>query len=125
MSSDTTQFDLRACDLELSMKIAFQGHQTAWGYKATPERLIFAWHENAGEGFVPFLVPIPWARAVDIVKDWAREIADYGSTPDNDGIVSRSWRVYCDAWGFIKEGEHTYNHYAFAAVEPYWAEYGK
>lgn len=125
MSSDTTQFDLRACDLELSLQIAFGGHKKAWGWKSTPERLTFAWHENAGEGFVPFVTPIGWEQAVEVVKGWCKEVANYGRTPDNDGDSSRSWRVYCDAWGFIKEGEHNYNHYTFAAVEPYWAEYGK
>jgi hypothetical protein len=124
MSSDTTQFDLKACDLELSLQIAFGGHKKAWGWKSSPERLIFAWHENAGEGFVPFVTPIGWEQAVDVVKGWCKEVADYGSEPDNDGHVSRSWRVYCDYWGFVKENDIS-NHYAFAAVEPYWAEYGK
>lgn len=125
MSSDTTQFDLKACNLELSLQIAFEGHKKAWGYYSTPERLVFAWHENAGGLYVPFVTPIGWEMAVGVVKGWCDEVADYGTVPDNDGHVSRSWRVYCDYWGYVKDQNGVSNHYTFAAVEPYWAEYGK
>lgn len=117
--SDTTQFDLKATKLKPSLEIAFAEHK-AWGYKSTPEKLTFAWHEAAGEGFVPFVTPVGADQAEDIVQNWCREVAAYDTEPDNDGHSSRSWRIYCDYWGFV-DG----NHYAFAAVEPYWAEYGK
>lgn len=125
MSSDTTQFDLKACDLELSLQIAFStaAGKKAWGYKSTSERLTFAWNINAmgrDRGFVPFVTPITWEQAVQIVKDWCSQVADYGQEPDCDGSVSKSWRIYCDYWGHID-----HNPYTFAAVEPYWAEYGK
>lgn len=118
MSSDTTQFDLRACNLELSLQIAFAGNRKAWGYKSTPERLVFFWTD--GEGVTPFVTPIDWKQAADVVRGWCREVADYGTTPDNDGDSSRSWRVYNEAWGKVENDWR-----AFAAVEPYWAEYGK
>lgn len=118
MTSDTTQFDLRACDLELSLQIAFKSHSKAWGYKSTPERLVFCWIED--DNFTPFVTPIGWEQAVDVVKGWCKEVAFYGSKPDNDGDSSRSWRIYCEAWGHVDR-----NWKAFAAVEPYWAEYGK
>ena len=119
MTSDTTMFDMRATALEPAMQIAFEGHK-AWGYKSTKDRLTFAWHENAGDGFSPFVTPIDATQAVQIVKNWCAEVADYGEEPDNDGSVRKSWRVFCETWGYV-DG----NFYAFAAVEPYWAEYGK
>lgn len=119
MTSDTTQFDMRATPIEPTMQIAFSGHK-AWGYKSDKDRLVFAWHEKAGEDFVPFVTPIDAEQAVAIVKNWCAEVADYGVEPDNDGDSERSWRVFCEAWGFID-----HNHYTFAAVEPYWAQYGK
>lgn len=120
--SDTTWFDLRATMLEPSLQIAFNTApgNTAWGYKSTKDRLVFAWHESAGEGFVPFVTPIIWEEAVSIIKNWCKEVADYGRSPDTDGDSERSWRIFCEDWGFID-----HNHYTFMAVEPYWAVYGK
>lgn len=120
--SDSTWFDMRATMLEPALQIAFNTSPSrkAWGYKSTPERLTFAWHESAGEGFVPFVTPIDYQAAVEIVKNWCKEVAQYGPQPDHDGDNSKSWRIFCEAWGFID-----HNHYTFAAVEPYWAEYGK
>lgn len=111
-------FDLKACNLELSLQIAFSGHKTAWGYKSDKDKLVFCW--TADDTFIPFVTPIGWEQAVDIVKGWCKDVADYGTEPDNDGHSSKSWRIYCDYWGHVDR-----NWKAFAAVEPYWAEFGK
>lgn len=127
MSSDSTWFDMRATPLKPALEIAFNSAPggKAWGYKSTKDRLVFAWHESANaqdkdKGFVPFVTPINAEEAEVIVKNWCKEVADYGTQPDHDGDNSRSWRIFCESWGHID-----HNHYTFAAVEPYWAEYGK
>lgn len=123
--SDSTWFDMRATLLEPALQIAFNTSPSgkAWGYKSTTERLVFAWHESANSkdnDFIPFITPITYEEAVPLVKKWCQEVANYGSQPDHDGDNSRSWRVYCEGWGFID-----HNQYTFAAVEPYWAQFGK
>lgn len=122
MSSDSTYFDMRATSLKPALQIAFETAPggKAWGYKSTKDKLVFAWNKNAGDTFVPFVTPIGWEEAETIVKNWCKEVADYGTEPDHDGDNGRSWRIYCEAWGYID-----HNHYTFMAVEPYWAEYGK
>lgn len=120
--SDSTYFDMRAVPLKPALDIAFwhAPSQKAWGYKSTPKKLTFAWHTSAGEGFAPFVTPINAEQAIEIVKSWSAEVADYGVQPDHDGENDKSWRIFCEGWGHVD-----HNHYAFAAVEPYWAQYGK
>lgn len=120
--SDSTWFDMRAVSLKPALEIAFDNApgKKAWGYKSTKDRLVFAWHENAGKEFVPFVTPIDAEQAYDVVRNWCKEVADYGVEPDIDGSNSRSWRIFCESWGHID-----HNRYTFMAVEPYWSMHGK
>lgn len=125
MSSDSTWFDMRDVPLKPALEIAFSTSPSnkAWGYKSTPERLTFAWNLQAqavDSEFVPFVTPIDAERALVVVSDWLREVAKFDGQPDHDGDNGRSCRIFCEAWGYID-----HNHYTFAAVEPYWAQYGK
>lgn len=122
MAADNTHFDMTAVPLKPALEIAFEispGHK-ATHYKVYDNKLVFAWSESAGKDFIPFLVPLTAETAVDIVKEWLKNDAVYGSQPDHDGDNSRSWRIYTEAWGHID-----HNHYAFVAIEPRWAMYGK
>lgn len=120
--SDTTQFDMRDTFLKPALEIAFatSPNGKAWGYKSTKDTLVFAWNKAAGKNFVPFVTPIGPEQAYDIVKSWCEEVADYGKEPHWDGESKKSHRVYCEDWGHV-EG----NAYAFVAIQPYWAVYGK
>jgi len=125
VTSDSTWFDMRDVPLEPALDIAFSTAPggKAWGYKSTPERLTFAWNIQASASdpeFVPFVTPINSRQAVDIVNSWLDEVASFGSQPDHDGDNEKSFRIFCESWGHIGG-----NHYTFAAVEPYWAMYGK
>lgn len=125
MMSDSTWFDMRDVPLEPALDIAFSTAPggKAWGYKQTRERLTFAWNIQAAaedKEFVPFVTPINARQAVEIVSDWLSMAAHFGSQPDHDGDNERSCRIFCEDWGFID-----HNHYTFAAVEPFWAMYGK
>ena len=46
--------------------------------------------------------------------------ADYGRQPDHDGSNEEGWRVYNETWGHVGS-----SHYAFVAIRPVWAMYGK
>lgn len=120
--SDTTQFDMRDVPLKPALEIAFSSAPggKAWGFKSTKDRLVFAWNSSAGDDFVPFVAPINAEQAIDIVRSWCSEVADYGTKPGWDGDSKESHRIFCEDWGHVD-----HNHYAFAAVEPYWAVYGK
>lgn len=122
MSSDSTYFDMRSVPLRPALEIAFSNAPggKAWGYKSTPDRLTFAWHESAGKDFVPFVTPVSESQAKQIVQDWINEVAEFSPQPDHDGDNEKSFRIFCEAWGHVD-----HNYYAFVAIEPYWAQYGK
>ncbi len=113
---------MTAVSLKPALEIAFESApgRKATHYKVYDNKLVLAWSESAGEGFIPFLVPLTAETAVDMVKEWLKNDAEYGSEPDHDGSNSRSWRVYNETWGLID-----HNHYAFVAIAPEWAMHGK
>lgn len=119
--ADNTHFDMTAVPLEPALKIAFSNtpRQVATHYKVENGRLILAWNERAGENFVPFLVPLTAETAVEVVETWLSMLT-LGDKPDIDGECEMSCRIYCEVWGHID-----HNHYAFVAIEPRWAVYGK
>lgn len=117
--SDNRHFELRCTALKPSLKIAFASNK-ATHYKATPDKLLFAWHEAAGEGFIPLLVPLDAETAEPVVRQWLNEQAQYTPQPDHDGDNERSWRIYNEAWNMVGG-----NFYVFVAIEPCWAVYGK
>jgi len=120
--ADNFFFDLHCTPMLPSLEIAFSNApgKKATHYKKDTEknRLILAWHESPG--YSELLAPVTAETAEPMVKEWLKEQAVYGSQPDHDGDNGRSWRIYCESWGHV---EH--NHYAFVAIEPLWAEYGK
>lgn len=120
--SDSTKFDMRSVPLKPALEVAFSHApgRKAWGFKSTNERLTFAWHKAAGKEFSPFVTPIDAEQAIAVVKGWIDEVARYTSQPDHDGDNEKSCRIFCEDWGLVD-----HNQYAFAAVEPYWAQYGK
>ena len=123
MTADNTKFDLTAVPLKPALEIAFagspSGKATHWKHDKNKNRIILAWHENAGKDFVPFLAPVNAEDAFGLIKGWMDNLA-YGSEPDHDGSNGKSYRIYCEDWGHVD-----HNHYAFAAIEPRWAMYGK
>lgn len=87
------------------------------GYKADNERLVLYWGESTNATKLPF--PMTLDQAADFASGWL-EHADFGSEPDHDGDNKPGWRLYCEGWGIVGG-----DHYAFAAIEPRWAMYGK
>ena len=57
--------------------------------------------------------------AADFAAGWLGH-ANYGNAPDHDGDNGKGWRLYCEGCGYVDN-----DHYAFAAVQPVWAMYGK
>lgn len=122
MTADNTRFDMTAVPLKPALEIAFASSPggKASHYKIYDNKLVFAWHENAGKDFIPFVTPIDKDGAHDVVINWLKHSAEFDSQPDHDGDNGRSFRIYCEDWGHID-----HNHYAFVAIEPVWAMYGK
>lgn len=121
--ADNTYFDMTAVPLKYALEIAFANSPSRkashWNHDRENNRIILAWSENAGKEFVPFLTPINAEQALAFFRDWLN-VLSYGSQPDHDGENERSFRIYCEDWGYVG-----HNHYAFAAIEPRWAMYGK
>ncbi len=83
-----------------------------------PKKLVLYWSNQSSKA-VPLPFPMTLEQAADFAAGWL-EHADYGSEPDHDGDNGKGWRLYCEAWGHVD-----HDAYAFAAVEPVWAMYGK
>lgn len=119
--SDNFKLDITCGPLDASLSIAFgeaPGRKaTHWRADKEPQRLVLAWHE--APGFTPLPAALDAEGALVFVRAWLRE-ADYGSQPDHDGDNDKSWRVYNESWGHIDRCP-----YAFVAIEPRWAMYGK
>lgn len=93
-------------------------HITEWvegaGGKPT---VVLCWHEEHGATPLPF--PLDEEAAEQWLAQWLKH-AEYGSEPDHDGDNDRGWRAFCTSWGHVGS-----RHYAFLAVQPEWAMYGK
>ena len=89
------------------------------GYSEEPgKKLVFYWSNTSPRATkLPF--PMTLEQAADFAIGWL-EHADYGREPDHDGDNGKGWRLYCEDWGHVD-----HDHYAFAAVQPVWAMYGK
>lgn len=122
MTADNTRFDMTAVPIKPALEIAFACSPSgkATHYRVYDNKLVFAWHENAGKEFTKLLVPLTAETAVAVVKDWLAAEGQYGGQPDHDGDNGRSCRIYNESWGHID-----HNQYTFVAIEPAWAMYGK
>lgn len=80
-------------------------------------RMILCWY--ATNGMLPFPVPLTHGLILPIIEAWL-EAVDYGDEPDHDGDNGKGWRVYNEDWGHVGSDP-----YAFLAIEPAWAMYGK
>lgn len=87
------------------------------GYSTDGKRLVFFWSDSQTATKLPF--PMTLSQAADFASGWLQH-ADYGGQPDHDGDNGKGWRLYCENWGQIGRDP-----YAFAAIEPAWAMYGK
>jgi len=79
--------------------------------------LILCWHEDRGTSLLPF--PLDEQGAEFWIQEWLKH-QDYGREPDHDGDNGKGWRAFCTSWGYVGS-----RHYAFLAVQPEWACYGK
>ncbi len=79
--------------------------------------LILLWHEERDA--VPLPYPLELDEAASFVKGWLKR-APFPAEPDHDGSNGKGWRVFNEAWGHVAG-----HHYAFAAIQPAWAMYGK
>lgn len=114
------------------LQLAFLQHRhaTHWREEVAPGqggppsnlhtmRFLLAW-ADPGEGWHPFPVPIGAEQAQDVVLGWLAA-TKYPPQPDHDGDNGKGWGAYCNLWGFVDPDYR----YAFLAVEPVWAMYGK
>jgi len=81
------------------------------------KKLVLYWRLSDKATELPY--PMTLEQAAEFAIGWL-EHADYGQKPDHDGDNKKGWRLYCEDWGFVGD-----DYYAFAAVEPVWAMYGK
>ncbi len=111
-------------EFEAALRIAF-AH--APGSKAThyailPDKgMVFYWHEPESN-FKAVALPseIDVEEAVVLAWAWLTKKADYEGEPDHDGDNGKGYRIYNEDWGHVHG-----SHYAFVAIEPAWAMYGK
>lgn len=95
-------------------------------YFEHPEKgLVFLWHEESFGIFskaskLPYAMR--WKEAADLAWGWLSNQPNekYEEKLDHDGSNGKGFLVYNEYWGHIAEA-----HYAFLAVKPVWAWYGK
>ena len=87
------------------------------GYSTDGRKLVLYWSESSKAIMLPFKMTLE--QAADFAYGWLEQ-ADYGPEPDHDGDNGKGWHLYCDDWGHVDN-----DHYAFAAIKPVWAMYGK
>lgn len=116
-------FDITGAPLALSLAVAFEtpifGHRAAKAWSVKDGRMVLYWTESDLEGVYPLPAPMGLESAVVFVESWLSTV-DYGHSPDTDGSVEKSSRVYCEQWGRIDGDWHS-----FVAIEPEWLIYGK
>lgn len=93
------------------------GYSIGEGSVAPRKRLVLYW--GPSEAATPLPVALSLEQAADLAVAWL-EAADYGAKPQHEGSNGKGFRLYCEAWGQI-DGDS----FAFAALEPVWAIYGK
>lgn len=63
--------------------------------------------------------PMQGKALTEFAWNWLATV-ERGPQLDHDGDNEEGWRVYCEAWGHVGSSS-----YAFVAVQPIWAMYGK
>lgn len=117
---DNFKFDMTsegADTLKKALSLFSPPGRNVTGYRTDGAKLVFYWHDSPRSTNLPF--PMTLEQAADFANGWLEHV-DYGDEPDHDGDNGKGWRLYCEPWGYV-DGDH----YAFAAVEPVWAMYGK
>jgi hypothetical protein len=89
-----------------------------WGAQPAPLRLVLFWHAGQ-EPVTLFEKPLDADGVEPFVRWWLQQVR-YGPEPHHDGSNKRSHRVYNEVWNMVAGV-----HYAFAAIEPAWLQYGK
>lgn len=74
---------------------------------------------DAGAPILPLPYPMETTAAIEFAWNWLAQ-ASYGQKPDIDGDCKKGWRIFNEAWGHVGR-----DCYAFVAVRPTWALYGK
>ena len=92
----------------------------AESYYKNEKGLVFRWKD--GDGSTALVCPMGWKETADLAWAWMESVPerDRGDFCDHDGDNGHGFHVYCEAWGHIGD-----DHYAFMAVRPIWAWYGK
>lgn len=105
----------------LSMAVeASPGCKVASYWADDEHGLVFRWHDgSSSRSSTKFPTPVNAEAACDFAWGWLRT-QDYGKQPDHDGDNGKGWRIYNESWGHVAS-----DHYAFIAIQPAWAMYGK
>lgn len=77
------------------------------------------WSELVEVPITPLPYPLTAESAPEFVAQWLAH-APYPVKPNIDGSVKMGWRVFNGAWGHV-HGQP----FAFVAIAPTWAMYGK
>lgn len=117
--ADNFSFRIECGDFDTSLAVAFTGHKKATGYYADKDAFILFWTEAPKA--VPFPAPLTQEQVGPLIKGWLSEVAYYGTSPDCDGDVGRSWVFDTGHWGHVEN----FGWQSFARVMPAWALYGK
>lgn len=126
---DNRTFDVTAVGTETLKHVLAIAFQNAPGRKAThyvvesvngKPTLMLCWHEEHGAQLLPF--PLDEQGALFWIAEWLKNAeypADSGWSDDVE--TDRGWRAYCGpSWSHVAG-----RHYAFLAVQPALALYGK
>lgn len=115
--------------LLLAMRLAFIEYEKASHWRVDDEKgMILYWSVSDSpftgkEQIKPFITPLNAEQITEQVWLWLEgaDIEKYdGPEPDHDGSNGRGFCLYTEEWGKIGDED-----YAFVAIKPTWAMYGK
>lgn len=79
--------------------------------------LSLGWHEKLRDSR-PLPFPLRTARAIyEFARNWLKEAAVYGPSPDTDGSAERGWAV--------RDGDSDHDFYSVVTIKAVWIIYGK
>lgn len=120
---DNYHFNVTSDSQFIDWMLLCANKREAVGYKVfnrKPQLLVLYWTIPSNiNNYCPFLTPLSGSALAYTVEAWLLGV-DYETEPDQDGINTKGFRIFNEAWGHVEDERQ-----AFMGIQPVWAMYGK
>lgn len=112
------EFDIAGAPLKETLAVVASNYKSVTHWICADNQLIFFWHKPEIAGVVPLPGPMKVEDCDGFIKS-ALSTMEYGTEPDCDGSVAKSWRIRHRIPG------QQFGWYVAFVVTPHWNEYHK